>query len=107
MNIDKILEQAYERMEEQFDINTQAPHEKIYQTLAFAKNNLNSCVFAYVNYYMGIFEGLFHTLFLEEFDAYPTLEEQNFMRESFEQSKWKKFKDKVKEHALKDFKSDE
>ena len=56
---------------------------------------------------MGIFEGLFHTLFLEEFDAYPTLEEQNFMRESFEQSKWKKFKDKVKEHALKDFKSDE
>ena len=50
MNIDKILEQAYERMEEQFDINTQAPHEKIYQTLAFAKNNLNSCVFAYGNF---------------------------------------------------------
>jgi len=54
---------------------------------------------------MGVFEGLFITLFLEEFDAYPTPEEKEFIQNSFGE-KWKKFLDKVAIHATKDFKKD-
>jgi len=103
--IDEIIVSAYNHMNEIFNINVDSTSDRIYQTFAVTKNNPSSYLHAYINYYMGVFEGLFITLFLEEFDAYPTPEEKEFIQNSFGE-KWKKFLDKVAIHATKDFKKD-
>ena len=104
MKIDNIINDADNRMNEIFDINVNSPNEKIYQTFALVKDDQRSFFYGYINYYMGVFEGILLTLFLEEFDAYPTIEQQEFISDSFKK-KWEKFVDKCKKYAIIDYKN--
>jgi len=104
--IDKIIIDAHIHMQEIFDINEHSPDDRIYQTMRFIKNNSVSYLDAYIHYYMGVFEGLLISFFLEEFDRYPIEAEQEFISNSFNE-KWKDFVDVVELHATERFKDDQ
>jgi len=54
---------------------------------------------------MGVFEGILISLFLEEFDAYPTPSQKTFIQDSFEK-RFHIFIDIAKKHATKNYKKD-
>ena len=105
MKIDNIIDDAYSHMEEIFGINENSPADKIYQTFRIQRNNPASYLDAYVHYYMGVFEGIMISLFLEEFDKYPIEEEQEFISNSFDK-RWKSFVDVITEYAKKQYRKD-
>jgi len=105
MKIDKNIDDAYSHMKEIFQINENSPPDKIYQTFRIQRNNPASYLDAYVHYYMGVFEGIMISLFLEDFKKYPTSEEQNFMSDSFNE-RWKNFVDVVTVYAKKQYRKD-
>ena len=105
MKIDKNIDDAYSHMKEIFQINENSPPDKIYQTFRIQRNNPASYLDAYVHYYMGVFEGIMISLFLEDFEKYPTSEEQNFISDSFNE-RWKNFVDVVTVYAKKQYRKD-
>ena len=107
MEIDGLIDSAYEQMREIFYINEETPaKEKIYQTMATVRGDIHSYFHAYVNYYMGVFEGVFITFYLNEIEKYPSPEEKLFIQASFEK-KWQEFIDVVKKYAKKRFDKDQ
>jgi len=106
MKIDKLIDSAYAEMRELFNINEDATvKEDVYQTIATVKGDVLSYFYAYVNYYMGVFEGSFITLCLDELERYPTVEEKLFIQASFTK-RWQEFIDTVQKYAQKRFDED-
>jgi len=83
MKIDSLIDMAYNQMIEIFNINEQSPESSIYRTMVVVKGDSVSYLNAYINYYMGVFEGILITLFLDQLEAYPNPSEKSFMQDSF------------------------
>lgn len=103
--IDSIVDDAYRRMKELFDINENSPDDRVYQTLRIQKNDPTSYLDAFIHYYIGAFEGLWISMFLDEFETYPNDEERNFVSETFDK-RWKSFIDEVTEVAKNRFRAE-
>jgi len=104
--IDHIIDDAHMHMKEIFEINENSSDDRVYQTLRIQKNDPASYLNAFIHYYMGVFEGMLISFFLEEFRAYPTLEEQKFISDSFD-NRWKAFVDVVTIYARKRFRAEQ
>ena len=105
MKIDELLDYAYNSMIERLNIVEESPRHAVYRTMAMERNNPTSYTFAYMNYYTGVFEGIFFTSFLEEFDRMPTPSENQFIIDSFS-SRFEKFKDVAIRYAKKAYDKD-
>jgi len=105
MKIDKLIDNSYNEMMELFNINEESPVHAVYQTMTVTKGDSMSYLYAYINYYMGVFEGILISLFLEEFDAYPTPSQKTFIQDSFKK-RFHSFIDIAKKHATKNYKKD-
>jgi len=104
--IDGLIDAAYKQMTEIFTINEEALEKKdVYQTITVVRGDMQSYIDAYVNYYMGVFEGIFITLCLDELERYPSPEEKSFIQTSF-QKKWEEFIDTSKKYVKESFDRD-
>ena len=83
MIIDQLIDFAYDHTVERVNAIEDAPEDAIYRFLAVERNNPSSYTFAFMNYYMGVFEGIFFTRFLEELNRMPTPSENSFIKDSF------------------------
>ena len=101
-----MIDDAHFHMKEIFEINENSPSNRVYQTMRIQKNDPASYLDAFVHYYMGVYEGMLISFFLEEFKRYPTGEEQEFMSNSFVE-RWKAFVIDVEISAKKKFREDQ
>jgi len=91
MIIERLIDFAYDHTVERVNAIEDAPEVSIYRFLAVERDNASSFTFAYMNYYMGVFEGIFFTRFLEELNRMPTPSENLFIKDSFK-SRFEEFK---------------
>jgi len=91
MKIDFLLDYAYDHTVERVNAIEDAPEDSIFRFIGIETGNASSYTFAYMNYYMGVFEGIFFTRFLEEFNRMPTPSENSFIKDSFS-SRFEAFK---------------
>ena len=105
MKIDSLIDSAYNQMMEIFNINEDAPENSIYRTMVAVKGDSVSYLNSYVNYYMGVFEGILITLFLDQLERYPNPSEKSFIQDSFT-NRFHNFTDIVVDYAKKHYKKD-
>ena len=103
--IDVLLDFAYDKTIERMNAIEEAHRNSIYQSIVVQKGNLQSYVFAYMNYYCGCLEGIFFTRFLEEFYRMPTPSENAFIADTIT-TRFKKLKETVLNLANKKFNED-
>lgn len=80
--IESLLDFAYDRTIERIHAIEEAPKGSIYRTIGMIKGNYRSYVMGYLNYYLGCLEGIFFTMFLDEFNRMPTPSENAFVKEA-------------------------
>ena len=105
MKIEEILDYSYNTTIERMNAIEEAPSNSNYQTIAATKDDFNSYIQAYMNYYCGTLEGILFTLFLDKFNRLPNPSENAFIVEAIG-TKWEKLKDIVIELSKKKFKED-
>ena len=79
MKIDELVDFAYDKTIERMNAIEEAPRNSIYQSIIMRKDDHETYVFAYINYYYGCLEGILFTRFLEEFNRMPTPSENSFI----------------------------
>jgi len=105
MKIEKLMDIAFDKTMERISAVESASEDMIYRTLIVEKGNIRTYFSSYTHYYLGMFEGLLFTFFLDEFDRMPTPSENAFIRDNLG-SKWDILIDTAKNLASKKFKED-
>ncbi len=105
MKITKLMDYAYDKTMERVSAIEDASEAMIYRSLVVEKGNIKSYFQSYIHYYLGMFEGILFTFFLEDFDRMPTPSENAFISDSMGK-KWDTIIDTAKDLATKKFKED-
>jgi hypothetical protein len=82
IEIEKLIDYAYNRTIERINAIESAPENKIYRTIGVEEKNYSSFALGYVNYYSGCLEGILFELFLHKFDKLPTPSEISFISDT-------------------------
>lgn len=105
MKIEKLMDYAYDKTMERIAAIEDASDSMVYRSIVVEKGNIKSYFQSYIHYYLGMFEGILFTFFLEDFDRMPTPSENAFISDSMG-GKWTKIIDTVKDVVSKKFKED-
>ena len=82
IEIEKLIDYAYDRTIERMNAIESAPENTIYRTIGFEGKNYSSFALGYVNYYSGCLEGILFELFLVKFDKLPSPSEIAFISDT-------------------------
>ena len=82
IEIDKLIDYAYDRTIDRMNAIESAPENTIYRTIGFKGKNYSSFALGYVNYYSGCLEGILFELFLVKFDKLPSTSEIAFISDT-------------------------
>ena len=79
--INALVDFAYDKTIERMNAIEDASPNSVYRTIGMEKGNYRSYLLAYINYYLGYFEGILFTRFLEELNRMPTPSENSFIKD--------------------------
>jgi len=105
--IDSLINDSYSKLIEIFNYQEKTPnHDAVYRTMYIVKGDLTSYFRYYIIYYMGVFEGILISEFLDKFGSDPTEKQKIYIQDSFEK-RFHNFADTAKDYAEKNYKKDQ